>query len=197
MNYNFVIKNFGRILNGIIKREIHNKNTVKNVQKEYKAIMLRAKDIGDKNIFVTSYAMGAYYLAMCRETNLCPEENFEVLNKGIIGSKIFKMFLGSAEGYLSEKRMRERKVQAAESHKHKYENDWVWDIVDKDNKYDGGYDYYECGVCKLFKDEGAFNLAKYVCKLDYGMFDMIGIKLTRTKTIADGDDMCDFRFKKK
>ena len=97
MNYNFVIKNFGRILNGLIKREIHDKDIVKNVQKEYKAIMLRSKDIGDKNIFVTSYAMGAYYLAMCRETNLSPEENFEVLNKGIIGSRVFKMFLGNAE----------------------------------------------------------------------------------------------------
>ena len=93
--------------------------------------------------------------------------------------------------------MNARKIKAVESHKRLYENDWVWDVVDKDDKYDGGYDYHECGVCKLFKDEGAFDLAKYVCKLDFGMFDMIGIILARTKTIADGDDMCDFRFKKK
>ena len=197
MYYNFVIKGFGCVLNGLIKREIHNKNIVKDVHKEYKDIMLRAKDIGSKNIFGTSYAMGAYYLAMCRETNLSPEENFEILNKGIIGSKVFKMFLGNAEGYLSEKSMNERKIHAKESHKRKYENDWVWDIVDKDDKYDGGYNYYECGVCKLFKDEGASDLVKYVCKLDYGMFEMIGITLTRTKTIADGNDLCDFRFTNK
>ena len=195
MNYNFVIKNFGRILNGLIKKEISDKEIIKNVQKEYKDIMTRASDIGDNNIFVTSYAMGAYYLAMCRETNLSPEENYEILNKGIIGSKVFKIFLGNAQGYLNEKRMNDRKEKALESHKRKYKNDWVWDVVDKDEMYDGGYDYYECGVCKLFKDEGAQELAKYVCKLDYGMFDMIGITLTRTKTIADGDDICDFRFK--
>lgn len=48
----------------------------------------------------------------------------------------------------------------------------------------------------MFQDEGAFELAKYVCKLDYVMFDMIGIALTCTKTIADSCESCDFRFKK-
>ena len=141
--------------------------------------------------------MGAYYLAMCRETGMTPEENYKVLEKGIATSKMFKLFLGSADNYLSEKRMNQRKAFAKDSHKRLYENDWVWDIVDKDEQYDGGYDYTECGVCKLFKDEGDFELAKYVCKLDFVMFDMIGITLTRTKTIADGDNSCDFRFKKK
>lgn len=196
MKYSFVIRSFGKILNGLIGRSIKDKSAIKNVQKEYKAIILRSKDIGDKNLFATSYAMGAYYLAMCRETGLTPEENYKVLEKGIAGSKLFKMFLGSADNYLSEKRMNQRKVLAAESHKRKYENDWVWDIIGKDDQYDGGYDYTECGVCKLFKDEGASDLAKYVCKLDFVMFDMIGITLTRTKTIADGNEYCDFRFKK-
>ena len=196
MKYNFVISSFGRILNGLIRKSIKDKKTIKNVQMEYKDIILRAKDIGEKNIFVTSYAMGAYYLAMCRKTGLTPEENYKALEKGIGKSKVFKAFLGTADSYLSDKKMNHRKVLAAETHKRIYENDWVWDIVDKDDQYDGGYDYTECGVCKLFADEGAFKLAKYVCKLDYVMFDMMGITLTRTKTIADGDDSCDFRFKK-
>ena len=119
MKYNFVIRAFGQVLNGLINRELHDKEKVKNVQKEYKAIMLRSKDIGEKNIFVTSYAFGAYYLAMCRETHLTPEENLDVLSKGISGSKLFKIFLGNADNYLSEKRMNERKVCALESHKHK------------------------------------------------------------------------------
>lgn len=195
MKYNIIIRSFGKILNGLIGRSIKDKSSIKGVDKEYKAIILRSKDIGEKNIFATSYAMGAYYLAMCRKTGLSPEENFRVLEEGIAGSKLFKMFLGSAESYLSEKKMNQRKKLAAETHKHIYENDWVWDIVEKDETYDGGYDYTECGVCKLFQDEGAFELAKYVCRLDFVMFDMIGITLTRTKTIADGDDSCDFRFK--
>ena len=196
MEYNFVIKNFGRLLDGMIAKELNDKALVKKINEEYKAIMLRAKDIGKDNIFTTSYAMGAYYLAMVRRDNLSPKENQILLSNAISKSKVFKLFLGSADSYLSEKNMAKRKKIAKASKLHKYENDWVWDIVDKDENYDGGYDYYECGVCKLFKDEGAFELAKYVCKLDFPMFNMIGIDLYRSKTIADGCDKCDFRFKK-
>lgn len=57
-----------------------------------------------------------------------------------------------------------------------------------------GYDYYECGICKICNDEGCFKLAKYLCRLDFIMADMMGVKLVRTKTIADGGDRCDFRY---
>ena len=196
MQYTFVIHTFGNILTGLIQKEIQDKAKIKDVKQEYKAIILRAKDIGTNNLFITSYAMGAYFLAMCRKTDLSPEKNYDILNRGIGHSLLFKLFLGNANQYLSVKRMKQRKEIAKQSHQKKYQNDWVWDVIDPDNTYDGGYNYHECGVCKLFQDEGAFELAKYVCKLDYGMFQMIGIDLTRTKTIADGDALCDFRFKK-
>lgn len=191
MKYTFVIRTFGLLLNHLVQKEVSNPNTIK---KEYKEILLRAKDIGKHNIFITSYALGAYYLAMCRKTNLSPIENFEILNQGIQNSKIFKLFLGNANSYLSTKQMSKRKSMAKESHKRKYQNDWVWDVIDPDNTYDGGYNYYECGICKMFKEENALDLVSYVCKLDYGMFDMIGITLVRTKTLADQDALCDFRF---
>lgn len=41
-----------------------------------------------------------------------------------------------------------------ESHKRKYENDWVVDILPGNESYDLGYDYHECGICKLCQDEG-------------------------------------------
>ena len=51
-----------------------------------------------------------------------------------------------------------------ESYKHIYENDWVVDILPGNDEYDLGYDYHECGICKLCKDEGCPQLAVYLCQ---------------------------------
>ena len=84
-----------------------------------------------------------------------------------------------------------------ESHKRKYENDWVVDILPANDEYELGYDYHECGICKLCKDEGCPELAQYLCRMDYVLADIMDMKLTRTKTIAEGADMCDFRYSRK
>ena len=45
--------------------------------------------------------------------------------------------------------------------------------------------------------ENCAELAPSMCKFDYVMAKHMGAELTRTKTIADGDGLCDFWFKKK
>lgn len=90
-----------------------------------------------------------------------------------------------------------RKVWEKASHERKYENDWVVDVLEKTDNYELGYNYYECGVCKLCKDEGCFELAKYLCRLDFVMADIMNMKLERTGTIAEGADFCDFRYSRK
>ena len=36
-----------------------------------------------------------------------------------------------------------------------------------------------------------------MCATDYKMADMMGLKLVRTKTLAENGDMCDFRYSHK
>ncbi len=60
-----------------------------------------------------------------------------------------------------------------------------------------GYDYLECAICKLCRDERCFELAKYMCKLDFMFADIMGMRLERTSTLADGGKKCDFRFYRK
>ena len=83
---------------------------------------------------------------------------------------------------------------AEESHKVKGENNWVVDVLPRCKDFDLGYDYRECGICKICRDEGCFELAKYLCRLDYVIADMMGVKLVRTQTLAEGGDFCDFRY---
>ena len=63
-------------------------------------------------------------------------------------------------------------------------------------QFDFGVDYLKCGNYNLVKALGAEEFAPYVCMSDIPLGDAIGWGLTRTETLADGCDRCDFRFKK-
>ena len=81
----------------------------------------------------------------------------------------------------------------------KYKNDWVVDIIEdgENDNFVLGYNYHNCGICNLCRDEGCFELAKYLCRMDYVLADMMGLELTRTKTLAENGDCCDFRYGRK
>lgn len=73
----------------------------------------------------------------------------------------------------------------------------MFDIVEPDGIFDFGLDYTTCGICRLYADEGHPELTPYLYRLDYPMAEMMGLRLTRTKTIGGGDDRCDFRYSAK
>ena len=194
MKYDMTFQMFGIVLNGIVKKQLKNKQVMQNVKKEYKAIVQRASDIGSKNNLIGSYALAAYFIAMNRSNDLTPEENCDIMENGLRNSKLFKTLMGSGNAYFSEKKMAFRRQWSKETYKRKYKNDWVVDFLEKTDDYEFGFDYRECGVCKLCRDEGCFELAKYLCRLDFMIVDIMGIHLDRTMTLAEGGEKCDFRF---
>ena len=168
-----------------LKRRGFQKNTAKKIIKTHKEIMNRAKEIGNSRL-VSSYVMGSYFIAMNRSTGKSPEENYQIFRDGLCASSLFRKVMGDAESYLSPKKMEGRLKWSEESHKRKYENDWVVDILPGNDEYDLGYDYLECGICKLCNDEGCPELAQYLCRMDFVLADIMNMKLVRTWTIAEG-----------
>ena len=69
-------------------------------------------------------------------------------------------------------------------------------IVGDGKDFDWGVDYVACGNYNFMKSQGAEEFAPYVCMSDIALGDALGWGLTRTQTIADGCQSCDFRFKK-
>lgn len=54
-------------------------------------------------------------------------------------------------------------------------------------------------VCPLYnfaKENNYLEYMPYLCNLDYAMFNAFFISLYREKTLADGDEYCDFKIKK-
>ena len=195
MKYSFMLRMFGTAVGGMVRQGVPDRQVRKKIKAEYRAILERAKDIGSDNKLLDSYALAAYFIAMNRCTGLTPEENIRIMESGMRSSRLLKAFMGDARGYFSEKNMESRRAWSKKTHEHRYENDWVVDVLEKTDDYQFGLDYWECGDCKLCADEGCPELAKYLCTLDFMLVDIMGITLERTGTLAEGCEKCDFRFK--
>ena len=78
-----------------------------------------------------------------------------------------------------------------------YPGGYVLAYVEGDGQdFDYGIDYIECASCTFLSAQGAPELAPYVCAVDKVASEMLGWGLRRTMTLAQGDERCDFRFKK-
>jgi hypothetical protein len=69
-------------------------------------------------------------------------------------------------------------------------------LIGDGESFDWGVDYVSCGNYEFMKQQGAEEFAPYVCLSDMALGEALGWGLTRTETLADGCDRCDFRFKK-
>lgn len=166
----------------------------KKILAEYGRIIAHANDIGKRNSLLSCYILGAWFIAMNRQDSLSPDENYHIMSNGLRSSRMFRMVMGDADHYLDSKRIEKQKKWAESTHERKYENDWVANLLPGNGSYDLGYDYLECGICKLCRDEGVPELAKYLCRLDYMFAEVMGLQLDRSTTLAEGGDKCDFRF---
>ena len=200
MENTFGVKMIFHFYHSVVKAELKRrgfpKEVAKKIEEEHGKIVARAKDIG-KSKLLSSYIMASYYIAMNRSTGKSAQENFEIFRDGLCASKLFHKVMGDVDSYLDPKKMPGRLKWSEDSRKRLYENDWVVDILPGNGEYDLGYDYHECGACKLCKDEGCPELAAYICKMDFVLADMMNMKLVRTGTIAEGAPYCDFRYSRK
>lgn len=97
---------------------------------------------------------------------------------------------------LSEDQLELMKVQARISREKKYQGDWVWDFIEGDGvEFVYGYDFYECGVQKFFREQGGDAILPYFCTLDFVTYRTTGWSFFRSMTLAEGYPKCDFRFR--
>jgi hypothetical protein len=170
---------------------------------EYEAIIPQIPYIGDRSPFLLFLLPTSRYLAVYRvllRQGLTVEEGgrliyrmneselatIPILFRRIIG------FLSFSPWYL--RRLRRR---AKESQERKYQGGYVLTFIEGDGRtFDYGFDYTECAGCKFLNQQGASELAPFLCAVDKVASEILGWGLARTMTIADGFKKCDFRYKK-
>ena len=94
-----------------------------------------------------------------------------------------------------EERMEIRRRRAERSQRREYEKDWVYEFVEGEGEaFDYGYNFTECATQKFYRLQAAEEFLPFYCFLDFPKCEVGGLGLARTKTLAEGDDHCDFRF---
>jgi hypothetical protein len=176
---------------------------LKDARQEYEALIPELPYWGKNNV-MTGFLIGSsYFLAIYR-----------VLKKhGKSAAEIGKVIYEMVEARLNRvpnpllrlygrvkygKSYRERlKKQAIISQKKQYPGDYVFTYIEGDGKeFDYGYDITECGVYKFLHSQHADELAPFLCLVDFPLSKAFGRGLVRNKTISEGAEKCDFRYKK-
>ena len=81
------------------------------------------------------------------------------------------------------------------SQKSDAEMDWKYTYEYGENECK--YTITKCGVCRLAEREGVLDYLPCMCKMDYPKYEARGARLERDKTLANGDECCDFHLIRK
>jgi len=172
-------------------------------RREYEALIPQIPYIGEKSPMLIFLLPTSRYLAVYRAL----QKRGATVEDG--GRLIYEMMEAETKaipgpvrrlmGYLwfSPLFLRRVRKRAAESQKRQYPGGYVFTYIEGDGRdFDWGIDYTECSGCKLLTAQDAMELAPYVCAVDKVTSELLGWGLTRTMTLAEGFEKCDFRFKK-
>jgi hypothetical protein len=172
-------------------------------RREYEALIPQLPYIGGKQPFTQFIISTAWFLAMYRVLK-ARGESLETIGQLIFEIdqaflQAYPRFMRRFFGHMTFTRRYIQKLRkrAAESHQRRYPGDYVYTFVEGDGEtFDHGVDYLECATCKFLQQQGAPELGPYLCIADALYSEMMNWGLIRTKTLAEGADKCDFRFKK-
>jgi hypothetical protein len=178
-------------------------NIIRESRREYEAIIPQIPYIGDRNplrIFLHTTSCYLAFYRILRERGLSIEEAGRMLcrmNEAEIKAIPYPVRRMIGWLWFSPWLIRRFRKRAEESQERRYPDNYVLTFVEGDGRtFDYGIDYTECAGCKFLKQQNAAELAPFMCKFDKVASDLLGWGLTRTMTIANGHEKCDFRFKK-
>jgi hypothetical protein len=177
----------------------------KQAKKEFENLIPTIPYIGGEKVSGTKNLVGGVQmLAIIRGL-----EN-EGLSQREIGEIIYGTFvelfhrIPKIMGYLlgklmwSKRFLKHQKKNLLELQKRRYPEAFVSEYVScSDGSFDYGQDTLECAICKFYQKHGAIQYLPYICLGDYPLYERLGFCFCRTKTLENGDEVCDFRFKKK
>lgn len=168
-------------------------------KQEYRKIIERTDGIGGikKNPMTLILINGSMLIAVYKVSkgSITADQMGQIYMNALSGNAIVRKF--SKKDCFNADWQKKRNEIAVESQKRKFSNDWVSEFLPGRDVNEYGINFYECGICKLCKQEYCFELASQICKYDYAMAEAMGAELIRTKTIADGYNICDFFYRKK
>lgn len=172
-------------------------------RREYESLIPQIPYIGGRQphtqfLISTAWFLSLYRILKCHGKDI-QEVGTLAYQAGEAYLRAYPRFLRRLLGFMSfSSRYLDRLQRSAVgSQERRYPGDYVYHFVRGDGEsFDYGVDYIECGTVKFLTQQGAPELAPYICPMDILYSQALGWGLSRTTTLAEGASRCDFRFAK-
>jgi len=163
------------------------------VKKEYREIIGRQPEVGGvKNNLIMGLYTAAYLMAVYRASEgAMNEETFGKMVDAVCASDIF-VKLNKNKEFFTEKNIGTRKRLQNDPEFNSYPDNWKYTFTCDMSVPECTITYTRCAICRMAEREGCFHLMKHLCKTDFVQQELMGNTLIRTKTIGNGDAICDF-----
>jgi len=172
--------------------------------KSFEARLPNLPDVGgDRNWDTEFIPIAAWYVSLyepLRQNGKTAEEVGKLiydLNEYSLAAVPKEKVLAEKERLFSQEYIQYQRDWAEWTQKRELSANWVAHFIPGNGtEFDYGVDYVECGLVKYCRSQKAREIAPYICPTDFDRSRIYGTGLQRTKTIARGDGICNFRFKK-
>lgn len=169
----------------------------------FSSLLPRLPEVGGiQNIDTPYLPIAAWYLAYYRPMQAYGQNAADVgrmiydLNEKELAKYPEAQALAVGARWFTSVNLKKIKKWAVWTQKREYSANWVATFVPGGGQdFEFGYDYQECAVVKYLRSHQASELAPYVCLNDFLKSRTLGTGLQRSMTLAQGDAVCNFRFK--
>ncbi len=169
----------------------------------FSSLLPRLPDVGgEQNIDVPYLPIAAWYLALYRPMQAHGKSAADVgrmiydLNETDLTRYPKAQALAQGARWFTRPALEKMQGWAAWTQQREYPANWVATFITGDGRdFDFGYDYCECAIVKYLQSQRASELAPYICLNDFLKSRACGTGLRRSQTLAQGDAVCNFRYK--
>lgn len=178
-----------------LRPEMNMSDYRKRVKREYRAMLLRTPDIGGSSLEMNLYiAAFVFSLHKAEPEKITPDIVNEMVTAVFDSPFMIKAHKNKKCTLFTDKVQDKKLAESRASQNSPYELDWKFQYRKGNNEFYNTYT--ECGICKLGIREKCFEFVPCLCNMDERNYRNEGGKLHRTKTLAQGDDCCDFHVTK-
>ncbi|RJP65286.1 MAG: hypothetical protein C4532_18000 [Candidatus Abyssobacteria bacterium SURF_17] len=177
---------------------------LKRARELFKSIYPLIPDIGGrKNLLAVNLELAAFFMPMVvilKEEHLSTREIGEFVfdfAESACNAVPLPFRLMKRSSYFRKSTIEKWRLTAKESSLRKFPADWVFEFVEGGEDYLFGYDIKECGIHKFWRSQGLEEFVPYLCLTDWAKWKSVGIAVERSKTLANGHELCDFRYCRK
>jgi hypothetical protein len=158
-------------------------------------LLPKLPDLGDSvastsYAFITAYVPFFHAFRQFDQTREQAGELLWVMNENML--RRIPSTIRALLGRISTSKAMVRSLRAAQRRGEQgltHPMDWCMKISEP---AEGGYctTWTRCGALQVLRSIGEDGVFPYACRIDYLMANLMGLRFTRTKTLADGDDCC-------